>query len=247
MSAPSENPPSRRRGRPPKGARQLSTGDIVQATLQLIDREGVDAVSLRAVARTLGVDAKSLYNHVDGKDGLLDVVAEHLLASIAIPTVTGDPFTDLRSIAHAFRNNALEHPSAAPLVLTRQMTSVRGLAPVDAILGILRNVGLPPDEAVHTLRFLVATVIGTLLREVHAGPTFGTTDEQLLTERTAEFSASGLPHVTEASENLATFHAEKEFNRTLDIAFAAVLPNLSTHNTDADGRCPDDPEAGPRS
>ncbi|NUT50476.1 MAG: TetR family transcriptional regulator, partial [Saccharothrix sp.] len=70
-----------RRGRPPKGESRLSREAIVQATLRVIDAEGVSAVSMRAVGRVLGVDAKSLYNHVDGKDGLLDAVAEHILGS----------------------------------------------------------------------------------------------------------------------------------------------------------------------
>lgn len=102
-----------RRGRPPKGESRLSREAIVQATLQVIEADGVNAVSMRAVGRVLGVDAKSLYNHVDGKDGLLDAVAEHLLGAVVLPEPTGDPRADLRAIADAFRERALTHPEAA--------------------------------------------------------------------------------------------------------------------------------------
>ncbi|MGW4488701.1 TetR/AcrR family transcriptional regulator [Amycolatopsis sp. NPDC004368] len=71
-----------RRGRPPKGESRLSRAAIVEATLRVLDAEGVPAVSMRAVGRVLGVDAKSLHHHVDGKDGLLDAVAENLLGAI---------------------------------------------------------------------------------------------------------------------------------------------------------------------
>ncbi|HEX4813105.1 MAG TPA: TetR family transcriptional regulator, partial [Nonomuraea sp.] len=154
-----------RRGRPPKGESQLSREAIVQATLKVIDADGINAVSMRAVGRVLRVDAKSLYNHVDGKDGLLDAVAEHIVGTIALPELTGDPRVDLRAIAYAFRERALAHPEAASLVLTRQLASLEGLAPVEAVLAVLRDAGCPTDESVHLLRMLVAAVIGTLLRE----------------------------------------------------------------------------------
>jgi AcrR family transcriptional regulator len=157
-------PGTARRGRPPKGTAQLSRDGIVEATLKVIDADGIAAVSMRSVARTLGVDAKSLYNHVDGKDGLLDAVAEHLLGGIALPDLTGDFATDLRAVADAFRARALLHPEAVTLVITRQVSSLAALAPVEAMLAVLRGAGCPVGEAVQLLRLLVAALVGILLR-----------------------------------------------------------------------------------
>ncbi|NKE63928.1 helix-turn-helix transcriptional regulator, partial [Lentzea sp. PSKA42] len=84
-----------RRGRPRTPL--LSRESIVAATLRVIDEEGVAAVGMRSVARALGVDAKSLYNHVDGKDGLLDAVAEQLLGGLVLPSRTGDARRDLHA------------------------------------------------------------------------------------------------------------------------------------------------------
>ncbi|MFE6487312.1 TetR/AcrR family transcriptional regulator [Streptomyces sp. NPDC057757] len=217
-----------RRGRPPKGAPQLNRDAIVAATLKVIDLDGIDAVSMRAVAAVLGVDPKSLYNHVAGKDGLLDAVAEQILGSMRLPEPTGDVRTDLPAIGHAFRDSALAHPRAAPLVLTRQLTSFKALAPVDAVLNVLRAAGFPQHDAVPILRALVATLIGTLLREVHAGPTYGMTDAPGIAQRQAVLEQSGLPRLAEAATDLAHFDRDAEFAFTLDFTLDAVMARLAT-------------------
>ncbi|MFD4675750.1 TetR/AcrR family transcriptional regulator [Lentzea sp. NPDC058450] len=209
-----------RRGRPRTPL--LSRESIVAATLQVIGDEGVAAVGMRSVARLLGVDAKSLYNHVDGKDGLLDAVAEQLLSGLALPAPTGDARHDLHAIAHAFRDRALAHPGAAPLVLTRQLSSLEGLQPVDAVLTVLLAAGAEPDEAVHLLRMLLATLIGTLLREVSAAPTFGGDDG----ERLEALQAAGLTAIAATAPHLAEFDRAAEFEYTVDLAITAVLERV---------------------
>ncbi|MFD6162332.1 TetR/AcrR family transcriptional regulator [Nocardia sp. NPDC060256] len=216
-----------RRGRPPKGAGQLSRAGIVEATLAVIGDEGVGAVGMRAVARVLGVDPKSLYNHVDGKDGLLDAVAEHLLGSIELPTRTGDLRADLRAIADAFRQRALLHPAAAALVLTRQLGSREGLAPTQAVLEVLLAVGCEPDQAVHLLRTMLATLVGTLLREVNAGPTYGTSDLPGIAARREALAQSGLPAVVEAAPYLARFDSQAEFDFAMDLTLDALVARIN--------------------
>ncbi|MDQ1040473.1 TetR/AcrR family tetracycline transcriptional repressor [Streptomyces sp. V3I8] len=216
-----------RRGRPPKGAPQLDRDAIVDATLEVIDADGIDAVSMRSVARTLGVDAKSLYNHVAGKDGLLDAVTERLLGSMRLPEPTGDLRGDLWAVGHAFRDRTLAHPRAAPLVLTRQLSSSEALAPVEAVLAVFRAAGCPPRDAVPVLRSLLATLIGTLLREVRAGPTYGTTDVPGIARRRAVLERSGLPLVAEAAAELARFDSDAEYDFTLTLALDAVMARLA--------------------
>ncbi|MEU7141517.1 TetR family transcriptional regulator [Nocardia sp. NPDC046473] len=216
-----------RRGRPPKGAGQLSRAGIVEATLDVIGNEGVGAVGMRAVARVLGVDPKSLYNHVDGKDGLLDAVAEHLLGSIELPTRTGDLRLDLRAIADAFRQRALVHPAAAALVLTRQLGSVEGLAPTQLVLEVLRDAGCDPDQAVHLLRTMLATLVGALLREVNAGPTYGTSDLPGIAARRESLEQSGLPAVAEAAPYLARFDSQAEFDFAMDLTLDALVARIN--------------------
>lgn len=209
----------------------MSKAVIVGAALQVIDAEGVGGVSMRAVGRVIGVDPKSLYNHVDGKDGLLDSVAESLLGALDLPEPTGDLATDLRSISYAFRERALAHPEAASLVLTRQLSSFEGLAPVEVVLSILMNAGFGGEESVHLLRVVLAALIGTLLREVNAGPTYGSDDAAGIAERTAVLEASDLPSVAAAAPHLAAFDADEEFEYAVELALEAVLRRVPGRET----------------
>ncbi|OCB55388.1 TetR family transcriptional regulator [Mycobacterium vulneris] len=205
-----------RRGRPPKAEAQLTRVAIRDAALAVIDSEGIAAVSMRSVGRVLDVDAKSLYHYVEGKDDLLDAVAEHILEQLRIPPATGDFAADLRALGHEFRRVTLAHPEAATLVLTRQLSSMSGLAPIEAVLTVLRRAGISAGESVHLLRTLLAALIGTLLREVCAGPTFGAGTSDGVTERRKALEASGLAEVTAAAPYLARFDRDDEFEATLD-------------------------------
>lgn len=214
--------PPRRRGRPTLGAPRLTRADIVAATLTQIDEHGIADVSMRSVARNLGVDAKSLYNHVRDKDDLLDAVTEAILESIVVHVPTGDIHVDLAGIAYAFRDAALAHPEAAPLVLTRLGTSTAGLAPAQSILQVLLTAGFSPNEAVHLMRTLLATLVGTLLRETQ-GPSFGGTDESGTTRREAVLRGCGLRAVEHVAPELARFSAEAEFEYMIAVCIDAVL------------------------
>ncbi|WP_330180292.1 TetR/AcrR family transcriptional regulator C-terminal domain-containing protein [Nocardia sp. NBC_01503] len=211
-----------RRGRPPKTEAQLSRAAIQRAALSVIDTEGIAAVSMRSVSRMLGVDAKSLYHHIEGKDDLLDAVAEHILGQLHIPAPTDSLDGDLRALAHEFRRVTLAHPEAAMLVLTRQLSSPVGLTPTEAILALLHRAGIAPEQAVHLLRTLLATLVGTLLREVSAGPTFGTADPAEIAERQRALQDSGLPTLVPAAPYLAHFDRDQEFEYTLDLIVRIV-------------------------
>ncbi|MBF6338923.1 TetR/AcrR family transcriptional regulator C-terminal domain-containing protein [Nocardia abscessus] len=217
-----------RRGRPPKAETQLSRAAIREAALAVIDADGIGAVSMRTVGRVLGVDAKSLYHHVAGKDDLLDAIAEHILGQLRVPAPTDSVEDDLRALAHEFRRVTLSHPQAAILVLTRQLSSQAGLAPIEAVLTVLRRTGNSAEEAVHLLRTLLATLVGTLLREVSAGPTFGTSDADGIAERERSLEASGLPQVVLAAPHLARFDRDREFDYTVDLLVRVVTSRLDT-------------------
>ncbi len=119
---------------------------MVSAALTLIDRDGIAELGMRPLARQLGVDAKSLYNHVRDKDDLLDAVTEHLLGTIVVHAPSGDLGTDLTAVVRAVRAAAQAHPRAAPLVLTRQVRTVAGLAPTQTVLDGCSAPASPPTR-----------------------------------------------------------------------------------------------------
>nr|WP_228461714.1 TetR/AcrR family transcriptional regulator C-terminal domain-containing protein [Gordonia spumicola] len=229
-----------RRGRPPKNAAKLSRARIVDAALEAIDSGGIGSVSMRSVARSMNADPKSLYNHVAGIDDLLDAVAERILGSIGAPPRTGDTRADLTAVADAFRTATLAHRAAAPLILTRQMSSLDGLAPVDATLSVLVDAGASADDAVHLLRTFVAALVGALLREVNAGPTFGTSDVETIARRESDLATAGLRAVADAAAALARFDAAAEYRYTVDFLIDGALARIDGAATQ---RVPDRPHA----
>jgi AcrR family transcriptional regulator len=211
-----------RRGRPAGGKPVLTKERIVAEALAMVEQDGLDAVTMRGLARQLGVDAMSLYHHVDNRETLLNQITELVLAGIELPPGTGVFRDDVHAMAQAFRRVALRYPHSAPLVLTRQLGSFAALAPVEAVLSILRDAGFPPDSAVHATRSVLAFVIGSLLREVSAGPTFSGDDLGGVERRLAELKAAGLTRVVEAAPHLAVCDHEQEFSFGLDLLIAAL-------------------------
>jgi len=97
---------------------------------------------------------------------------------------------------------------------------------VEAVVSVLRHAGCPPEEAVHLLRTLVAMLLGTLLREVSAGPTFGVTDQAGIAARRDALEQSGLPAVQEVGPYLARFDKDAEFDFMVGLATDAVEARL---------------------
>lgn len=90
---------------------QLDVEAIVDAAVALADRDGPDAITMRAVAAELGVGVMSLYWHVPSKRHLEGLLMSRLMDESAPPREpTGDWRADLASIAHHARRNLLRHP-----------------------------------------------------------------------------------------------------------------------------------------
>ncbi|RSM87592.1 TetR family transcriptional regulator [Kibdelosporangium aridum] len=188
----------------------------------MAEEAGLDAITMRGLARRLNVDTMSLYHHIDNRETLLNQITELVLASMELPPATGVFRDDVHAMAQAFRRVVLQYPRCAPLVLTRQLGSFAALAPIEAVLSILRDAGFPPDRAVHAMRSMLAFVIGTLLREVSASPTFSGENLGGVERRLAELTASQLPHVVESAPHLAICDHEEEFHFGLDLLITAV-------------------------
>jgi AcrR family transcriptional regulator len=148
---------------------QLTRERIIDAAVQLIEREGVDAVSMRRVATELGSAPMSLYNHVPSKAALLDGVVEQVAAGIARPEPTASWEDDVRAQARAFRAIAHAYPRCTMLVVSRP-ASTAATRTIEHALATLRAAGFGEEDAARTVRAFVAYIVGSLLREVGISP-----------------------------------------------------------------------------
>jgi AcrR family transcriptional regulator len=218
----------------------LSRELIVRTAVDLIEREGVDAVSMRRLATELGSGAMSLYNHVPSKAALLDAVAEHILAGLHFTT---DPEPDwreaARSMARAFRDVASRYPRSVMVVISRQPNSITGLRPVELALATARAAGFDGRAAVRVMRAVMNYVLGCLVHEASQTEAQWAAEARPLVDP-AELDSAGLVNVRELLPALAEHDSEADFEFGLELLISALdeLPRA------AEGAFPANHEAG---
>src|SRR3954453_5911251 len=138
----------------------LTRSQILDATLKIAEADGFEAVSMRAVARALEVTPMALYNHVGGKQELLDGLVERLLEELPIPDPRL-PWQDrLRALGTSMRETARRHPAAFLMLLTRPATTPASKRRRELVYEALRDAGVPRDEIPRVERLLSTFMLG---------------------------------------------------------------------------------------
>jgi AcrR family transcriptional regulator len=202
-------PARRRRGRPSK----LSRAAIFAAGLTLIDQDGADALTMRALAAVLDVEAMSLYRHVADKEALLDGIAEQLFREIEPRGPSADWIVAVRAFAASVRGVARHHPAAFALVGLRATDSASALRPVEDLLASLRGAGFTPARAVAAYRLVTAYTRGYALSEIGG---FALNDEP------AAALPGDLTTVRALSRPLASEPTEANFRAGLETIIAGI-------------------------
>lgn len=149
----------------------LDRGTIVRGALEILDEGGLESLSMRSLGRHLGYEAMALYRHVDGREGILEAVVDHLLATLELPSATGSWEDYLRGFADAMRGLAHRHPQAFPLVATTHPAApwlcppLRSLALVDQFFVDLRTLGWDRESSVEVYQAFAGFLLGFLLVE----------------------------------------------------------------------------------
>jgi AcrR family transcriptional regulator len=194
-----------RRGRPAK----LSRPAIFAAAVELIDRGGPEALTMRSLASALDVEAMSLYRYVDGRDALLDGVAEQLMSEIEPRGASSDWVVAVRGYAGSIRGLARNHPQAFTMVALRALDSPSALQPVEDLLASLRRAGFTPARAVAAFRTIAAFTQGYVLSEI-AG--FALPEETASAERVG----GRFPAIRSLARPLASEPSDQGFRTALD-------------------------------
>ncbi|MFB4264012.1 TetR/AcrR family transcriptional regulator C-terminal domain-containing protein [Nonomuraea sp. GTA35] len=143
----------------------LNREKVLDAALALADEEGLEGLSMRRLAKVLGVEAMSLYNHVSNKADLLDGIAERVFAQVELPDRELPWQEQIRSAALNMYRAFRRHP-VVPLALVTDRanpTSVPAMSRVDALVGALYAGGFDDEGAWRALGAVNALVFGSLL------------------------------------------------------------------------------------
>lgn len=148
-----------------KATRQPLTPERISTeALALVDAEGVDALTMRSLARRLGVEAMSIYHHIPSKDDLLDGVVEQVLNGLSLFDEDADDWRDqTHKAAHRLRDALLAHPQTVSLVATRHASAEYLRGPIEQAIGRLLTWGFSPDDAIDLLWMLNDLVIGNVI------------------------------------------------------------------------------------
>src|ERR671916_14349 len=144
----------------------LSRRRILEAAVRFVDREGLEALSMRKLGSELGVEAMSLYNHVPNKGALLDGMVEVLLGELEVPPEDEGWEGRLRKAYQAFRRLAHEHPNVFPLLVVRPPDTMDGIWLVEEFLKTLRQAGFDPRTALYAFRALSSYASGYAIAEI---------------------------------------------------------------------------------
>lgn len=143
----------------------LNRERILQAAVELADEQGIETLSMRKLAQSLGGGAMSLYNHVAGKDDLLAGMVDLVFAEL--PELTADQGwrEAMTERAHALRDAFRRHPWALGQMDVSPQPGPQSLAHHDAVLGVLRAGGFSLAAAGHAFSVLDSYIYGYCLQD----------------------------------------------------------------------------------
>jgi AcrR family transcriptional regulator len=145
----------------------LSRERVLRAAVQMADEGGVESLSMRKLAENLGVQAMSLYNHVDNKNNLLDGIVDIVVSEIEVPELNMDWKTAMRRRANSAHEVLLHHPWAAMALMSRLNVGSAMLRYIDATLGCLYEAGFSLKMADHAWNAIDSHIYGFTLQELN--------------------------------------------------------------------------------
>ena len=208
----------------------LSRERVIRTAMAVADEKGVAALTMRAIAEPLGVEAMSLYHHVAGREDILDGMVDAVFGEIDLPPRDTDWKIALRHRADSARAVLLRHPWAVGLMDSRSQPGPATLRHHDAVIGTLRAGGFSVPMAAHAVSLIDSYLYGFVLQELSL-PFRGAAElDEVAGAILRDMPADTYPHLTE----LATEHVLKPgYDYAGEFAFGLTLILDALHPDEA--------------
>jgi len=217
--------------------RTLTAERIVEAALELVDRDGLDGLSMRRLGADLGSGATSIYWHVPNKDALLDLIVDRLMEE-AVESIRREPGStwraDLAAHALALRVVLERHADAATLLGSRVPVGPSGLRFMEGVLEALADAGFGGRQRALAYAALTGYAISQAVLQARKSPNSpagrATAGDQLqhLGSLLSQVPRGRFPSVFESAADLAALTDEEAFDyglqRMLDGLEAELRP-----------------------
>ncbi|MCS0603424.1 TetR/AcrR family transcriptional regulator [Streptomyces sp. LP11] len=229
----------------------LTRERVVEAAFTVLDRQGLDGLSMRQVAGELGVTVSALYAHVSSKDDLLELMYTRLFDDFAIPEPDRERWEEqLRDFARSVRRRLLSHRDMARISMGHVPFTAELLPHVESLLALFRAAGLPDRIAAEAGDLISTYVDGFVLEEGiwqdRAARQAGDDDPSLsrpdwremageMQDYFAALPAADFPHLRALSGLMVMDSSDDRF----DIGLEIILRGLASYLPDQGAGAPD--------
>lgn len=205
---------------------RLQRDQIIATALVLLDENGLDGLTMRALAQALQVQAPSLYWHFPNKKALIDGMADALVESVARNPTEGMPWQEcVRTVGQELRRGLLSHRDGARVYGGTYVTSDNTLRVGEAMVGPLLRAGASPKLAAWGSFSMMYYVLGFVMEEQALGPGTGIdaveNQDELLEKTKQQF-----PSVFACAEALFNTDFEERFALGLDVIVAGLAKKI---------------------
>ncbi|MCW7459514.1 TetR/AcrR family transcriptional regulator [Leptospira bandrabouensis] len=150
-----------------KKKQTLSRKLVLEFAIRIADEFGLEKLSMRHLASSLGVEAMSLYNHVKNKDEVLDGMVDLVISKITLPRIGGDWKLEMITRAKSAREILILHPWATSLIVSRMNVGEGMMTYFDTTLGCLHAAGFSLQTADHIINTIDSHIYGFILQELN--------------------------------------------------------------------------------
>ena len=210
-----------------KSRTPLTRNRVLEAAIRLADEGGIESLTMRKLARELGVEAMSLYNHVANKGDLVDAIVDLVVSEIDLPASGEDWDVDIRTCAVSAHEALLRHPWACSLVLSpgsMRTSPTPRLRYMEWLLSRLREAGFSPELTYHAYHTLDSHILGFTLwqlgHSINAKDLAGGDLADLVARFLRELPAADYPNLAEHARQHVSAPADdgaREFEFGLDL------------------------------
>lgn len=211
--------------------RKLTPQAVVTTALAIADRHGLEALTMRGLARELGVEAMSLYHHFASKDALLDAMVDRVYAAILLPEASGQWRAELRRRSVSVRQVLHAHPWALPLMESRRAPGPANLAYHEANIACLRAAGFTPEQVAHAYAIVDAFVYGFVLQEATLPFESGDEAAAMIEQDAFGEALASYPNMVWFTQEVILgpgYSFTREFEPGLDLVLEGIQSRLSS-------------------
>jgi AcrR family transcriptional regulator len=212
----------------------LSRERVLDAALVLADAGGLESLTMHAIGRRLGVQAMSLYRHVEDKADLLDGLVDLVVSEIEMPMSSADWKAAMRQRATSARQVFVRHPWAIGLVESRRRMGVVTLRHHEWVLGVLMGAGFSPVMAARAYNLLDSYVYGFALQEPSL--TYGSPEEHAEVGQATlrQVLPDEYPHLARVAREF--IEAGSEYGEGFEFGLELILDGIERAQSLADPR-----------